>query len=307
MPEEQIENSNLNTTPVAQSTNSNDINNTTPFIPNFSTSHTTTNNHNTIDNASANNTNKLVEQLTTQLNIQTANSQQQSASPQQQPQQQQQQTPHMPMQPLQPTPAPAPVSNAAATAAAAATANEQLQQQLQFAQFYQMPSSIFATPQSMPTSPTSAATANATPTAQPFMMSTHGTTPLFYPQQYQATYPGGGTTQVMMMPVQIATINGVQQPVMMAIPSTHANMFAAAAGTPLMSAAQMPPTPTTLLASPSATSVTAAANATGLPLSSGSLVANPNETFEQKWARIQAQKKTNPFAEDIAKKFEIKL
>lgn len=34
---------------------------------------------------------------------------------------------------------------------------------------------------------------------------------------------------------------------------------------------------------------------------------NPNESFEQKWARIQAAKKTNPFAEDIAKKFEIKL
>lgn len=32
-----------------------------------------------------------------------------------------------------------------------------------------------------------------------------------------------------------------------------------------------------------------------------------NESFEQKWARIQAAKKTNPFAEDIAKKFEIKL
>ena len=298
MPEEQIENSNLNTTPVAQS-NSNDFN-TTPFIPNFST-----HNHNStiVDNASANNTNKLVEQLTTQLNIQTANSQQQSTSPQQQQQQQQQQTPHLPMQPLQPTPAPVPVPAHPAT-------NEQLlQQQLQFAQFYQMQSSIFATPQSMPTSPsTSGGASVATPTAaQPFMMPT-GTTPLFYPQQYQATYPGGGTTQVMMMPVQIATINGVQQPVMMAIPSSHANMFAAsAAGTPLMSAAQMPPTPNTLLASPSSSSVTTAANATGLPLSSGSLVANPNETFEQKWARIQAQKKTNPFAEDIAKKFEIKL
>ena len=168
-----------------------------------------------------------------------------------------------------------------------------------------MPSSIYATPQSMPTSPTSAVTPAQ---QQPFMAAMPtGTTPLFYPQQYQATYPGGGTTQVMMMPVQIATINGVQQPVMMAIPSTHANMFAAAAtsGTPLM-ATQLPATPTTLLASPSATSVTGA-NATGLPLSSGSLVANPNETFEQKWARIQAQKKTNPFAEDIAKKFEIKL
>jgi hypothetical protein len=35
---------------------------------------------------------------------------------------------------------------------------------------------------------------------------------------------------------------------------------------------------------------------------------NTNETFESKWARLQANKKTtNPFAEDIAKKFEIKL
>jgi hypothetical protein len=47
-------------------------------------------------------------------------------------------------------------------------------------------------------------------------------------------------------------------------------------------------------------------------LSSSAQIANinavyPNETFEQKWARIQAAKKTNPFAEDIAKKFEIKL
>lgn len=32
-----------------------------------------------------------------------------------------------------------------------------------------------------------------------------------------------------------------------------------------------------------------------------------SETFEQKWDRIQAAKKTNPFAEDIAKKYEIKL
>ena len=36
--------------------------------------------------------------------------------------------------------------------------------------------------------------------------------------------------------------------------------------------------------------------------------ASAGETFEQKWARIQAAKsKTNPFAEDIAKKYEIKL
>ena len=40
---------------------------------------------------------------------------------------------------------------------------------------------------------------------------------------------------------------------------------------------------------------------------SASSSGNAAETFEQKWARIQAAKKTNPFAEDIAKKFEIKL
>jgi hypothetical protein len=35
---------------------------------------------------------------------------------------------------------------------------------------------------------------------------------------------------------------------------------------------------------------------------------NGTESFEQKWDRIQAAKqKTNPFAEDIAKKYEIKL
>ena len=38
---------------------------------------------------------------------------------------------------------------------------------------------------------------------------------------------------------------------------------------------------------------------------SASSSGNAAETFEQKWARIQAAKKTNPFAEDIAKKFEI--
>jgi hypothetical protein len=47
----------------------------------------------------------------------------------------------------------------------------------------------------------------------------------------------------------------------------------------------------------------------GLPNQTSSFANNSNsaETFEQKWARIQAAKKTNPFAEDIAKKFEIKL
>ena len=52
------------------------------------------------------------------------------------------------------------------------------------------------------------------------------------------------------------------------------------------------------------------ANSANLMLASpasASSTSNTNETFEQKWARIQAAKKTNPFAEDIAKKFEIKL
>jgi hypothetical protein len=46
------------------------------------------------------------------------------------------------------------------------------------------------------------------------------------------------------------------------------------------------------------------------PPSSTSATTAPGgvETFEQKWDRIQAAKhKTNPFAEDIAKKYEIKL
>lgn len=37
------------------------------------------------------------------------------------------------------------------------------------------------------------------------------------------------------------------------------------------------------------------------------MTAPQTETFEQKWARLQAAKNTNPFAEDIAKKYEIKL
>lgn len=56
-----------------------------------------------------------------------------------------------------------------------------------------------------------------------------------------------------------------------------------------------------LMASPSSTSISATQNSMYINNS------NSNETFEQKWARIQAAKKTNPFADDIAKKFEIKL
>lgn len=38
------------------------------------------------------------------------------------------------------------------------------------------------------------------------------------------------------------------------------------------------------------------------------ITTNNNETFEAKWARLQATKKpTNPFAEDLLKKYEIKL
>jgi hypothetical protein len=55
------------------------------------------------------------------------------------------------------------------------------------------------------------------------------------------------------------------------------------------------------LASPSTTSL-------GNSVPQAAIAGSSNETFEQKWARYQAAKKqTNPFAEDIAKKYEIKL
>jgi numb len=59
---------------------------------------------------------------------------------------------------------------------------------------------------------------------------------------------------------------------------------------------------TPMLSSPSSIITTPTSTATTLNSNN-----QQNETFEQKWARIQAAKKTNPFAEDIAKKFEIKL
>lgn len=90
---------------------------------------------------------------------------------------------------------------------------------------------------------------------------------------------------------------------------------------PIMSLYQTPvysvPTPASsiYLASPSATSfgTTAGVLMPAMMMNPG-LSATPNtanvpgESFEQKWARYQASKKqTNPFAEDIAKKYEIKL
>jgi hypothetical protein len=120
--------------------------------------------------------------------------------------------------------------------------------------FYQ---SVFATPQSMPTTPQIPSNINQqTPPPLPPMPSKY--TPMLY-QQTPIT-----TANTFQTPMQIIP-NGS---LMMTTPHTN-----------------------NLLASPSATNSTT----------------NTNETFEQKWARIQAAKKTNPFAEDIAKKFEIKL
>lgn len=177
----------------------------------------------------------------------------------------------------------------------------QQQQQLaqQYAQLYQQQqqlqasSSIFSTPPSIPVTPSltttsssnltntdlllaqsAAAAAGTTPQPAATMAAAYNPSTMFYSQT------ANGTPQlIQMMPVQY--MNGMQA--MMAVPS--GSIYAA---TPTM----MPHATTALTTQGTPTTPALPGNA---------------ETFEQKWARIQAAKKTNPFAEDIAKKFEIKL
>lgn len=86
--------------------------------------------------------------------------------------------------------------------------------------------------------------------------------------------------------------------------NVHPNQTEAAHNLPLQqqfNLMSMTPNQMAYTASPSYTSIRQSHTPS---VHSGS---NTSETFEQKWARIQAAKNTNPFAEDIAKKFEIKL
>jgi numb-like protein len=66
-------------------------------------------------------------------------------------------------------------------------------------------------------------------------------------------------------------------------------------------------TPTTYSNPPMMTIMNTSSSLVSSPTSSSSNFNTTGETFEQKWDRIQQAKKTNPFAEDIAKKYEIKL
>ena len=181
----------------------------------------------------------------------------------------------------------------------------QTQQQQQ--QFFQM-SSVFATPQSIPVTPQlmpNAATIKTDPTTQtppplpPMPAQYITTTPmlfqanpavaanpaLYYQQPTYQTAPNGQIIQ--MMPVHLPLQQVMSLPTQMPTTVLTNSIYA----TPI-------PSTTSMLASPTSSASV---------LHSASANSNPNETFEQKWARIQAAKKTNPFAEDIAKKFEIKL
>ena len=205
---------------------------------------------------------------------------------------------------LQPTPAPPPLPAQPTMTTTAATISPQeaalLQQQLlaqqqqlqqQYAQIYQQmqPSSIFATPPSVPVTPQTASTASTTNLTNAEILSfaqAQPTTPLPFnsvttqPTMFYSPGPNGTPQLIQMMPVQY--MNGMQQPAMAMVAVPTGSIYAAAPALP--GTAGAPSTPL-------------------MPV----MGVNPNETFEQKWARIQAAKKTNPFAEDIAKKFEIKL
>lgn len=198
---------------------------------------------------------------------------------------------------LQPTPAPIlqpqpPVTDSVLLQQQLQLVQQQQQLAQQYAQLYQQQqqlqaasSSIFSTPPSIPVTPSLSTTSSSNLTNTDLLLAQSGTTQpttaqmafnpsttMFYSQT------ANGTPQlIQMMPVQY--MNGMQA--MMAVPS--GSIYTA-------TTAMMP---------------AAALTAQGTP-TTPALPGNA-ETFEQKWARIQAAKKTNPFAEDIAKKFEIKL
>lgn len=167
-------------------------------------------------------------------------------------------------------------------------------------------SSVFTTPQSIPVTPQvvpNTATTTQTPPPLPPMPTQYITTTpmlfqanpaiasnqaIYYQQPTYQTAPNGQIIQ--MMPVHLPLQQVMSLPTAVH-PTVLTNSIYA---TPM-------PSGTSALASPTSAMTSSSV------LHSASSNSNPNETFEQKWARIQAQKKTNPFAEDIAKKFEIKL
>jgi numb-like protein len=178
------------------------------------------------------------------------------------------------------------------------------------------PSSVFETPLTPVQNVNKSLEARKTPPPLPpmpqqylantpilFQTSANTTVPVVYQQQpiqqYQtAAITNSGFPFVMMngQPVM------AQTPIIAMIPATSTT----SATSPYTNSTTLYTTPlaTNVLSSPSASSIL---NTQTMTPNSSQLQAPQNETFEQKWARLQAAKKTNPFAEDIAKKFEIKL
>lgn len=151
--------------------------------------------------------------------------------------------------------------------------------------FYNTNTSIIATPQSLPVTPTPASLV-ATPPPLPPMPAQY-TTPItahYSNQQASQAQNYLFTQQNLQVPAQLYTNQTPLVPMMqmMQIQSPmQTQLYTTPISQPIVSSIMSPASLTTN--------------------------SNLNETFEQKWARIQAAKKTNPFAEDIAKKFEIKL
>lgn len=154
-------------------------------------------------------------------------------------------------------------------------------------------SSIFATPQSIPVTPTQQQLHTASPMAVSMasMLPQH-TPPLaamntIIPQSYVyqmmppnvAVYAPHQLLQITPMPgsgLHPVSANYLSSPSTASLLSSNSLLLN-------QQQSQLPPPP--------------------LPAPPGGV-----ETFEQKWAKYQAAKKqTNPFAEDIAKKYEIKL
>ena len=159
--------------------------------------------------------------------------------------------------------------------------------------------SVFPTPQSMQSIP---ATPTLRPDTKPILSPTTPPPLPPMPSQYMSptAYQSSLIQQQQQQQQQAALFYQQQVPLnqQFNLMSMTPNQFNLATS----STSSMYTTPT-----PSYTAMHANNTMLSSPIGAVHSSANANETFEQKWARIQAAKKTNPFAEDIAKKFEIKL
>ena len=157
--------------------------------------------------------------------------------------------------------------------------------QQQSTSFYNINSSILATPQSLPATPPNTISPPPLPP-----MPTQYTTPVLYQSQIPLTLQQQQQQQQQQQYLY-------QQMQLQQMYPNASSLVQINQMMPMMNLQQQPNVYTT--------PISGAGSSMQSPSSSS---VNSNETFEQKWQRIQAAKnKTNPFAEDIAKKFEIKL